>query len=130
MTAPSTGRPVNVQKLGVTWWKSQMPAGTKVGTRVPTQLEGTRFVWVQRRPGVDDWNVATARLELHGFAPNEDDGWTLAAQIHDAARALDGQTVAGQAVYAVRCASDPTEQFWSPTVFRTVAVYELDLPVL
>lgn len=130
MSAPSTGRFVNVQRLGVAWLKSQMASGVKVGTRVPAQLEGIKFIWVQRRPGLDDWVTSTPRLELHAFAPSEDEGWALAGVVHEAMRALDSQTVSGQPVYAVRCSSDPTEQFWSPTVFRTVASYELDLPVL
>ena len=134
MTAPGTiGRFLNAQPQVIAWLSDPdrgLPEYTMVGTRVPSDLEGVHFVWVVRRPGASGYVTTTARMEIHCFAPSEDAGWTLAAAVHTGVAALAGNVSLGQLYDKVRSVADPVEQFWSPTVFRTVAVYDLDARVV
>ena len=135
MTSPRTtiGRFLNSQPQVIAWLADPangLPEGTAVGTRVPADLEGIWFVWVVRRPGASDYVTSAVRSEIHCFAPTEDDGWGLAGAVHTAMAGLAGSVSLGQLYDKVRCVADPVEQFWSPTVFRTVGLYELDARVV
>ncbi len=129
MSATRAGHAVDASGLIVAWLTDRLDADEEASTRVPADIEGGKYVWVVRRPGGSDYVTTTARVEVHCFAPDESAGWALAGSAHDAMREIGGKRVSGQLIDRSRCVQDPAESFWSPTVFRTVGVYELDMRV-
>lgn len=125
------GLPVDVDGLVVDWLTARL-RDTRVGTQPPLDLAAAgQFVWVAAVGGPSDGDTALPRVDLQCFAPGRPGAaWPLAGAAHQAMDALGGQTVGGQVVHSVTCSSVPVRQFWSDSVDRYRATYELDLPVL
>lgn len=129
MTAPRVGKLIDVERLGVAWLKAQNVA-SQVGTRLPADISGD-VLWVAYAGGSAGYDNSLLRLEVQSFRPGrEGAAWPLAQDVHEAMRALEGQTVDGQPVTTVAVWSVPERRFWTDAVDRVVATYELDLPVL
>ena len=130
MTSPRVGAYVDPVQLVVDWLEAQLVDPViRVRTRLPdTITEDT--IWVAYAGGGSAGDNVLPRVDLQSFRPGgEGDAQEVAKRGHNAMRALGGQTVNGQAVDNVDVWSWPAGQFWSPTVDRVIATYELDLPV-
>lgn len=122
---------VDTEKLIVAWLKSQAFAGTKVVTALPADLTTSSYVWVALPPGLgEDGDETYPRVDVHTFAPGGTGAaWPLTGRVHNAMRDLAGEIVLGQLVDQVRTVSSPFRQFYTETVDRTRASYELTLRV-
>lgn len=130
----SVGQFVDLEQLGVVYLAAALP-GVKVGIDVP-QGPGIR---VTRSPGSNDADSALPRLDIECFAPDRASMWILAGRANNALAELAGDVVElnvgtddepeTQAVQVddVNTITDPVPGYWSPTVERSVAVYEFDV---
>ena len=130
----SVGQFVDLEQLGVLYLAAALP-GVKVGIDVP-KGPGIR---VTRSPGSNDADSALPRLDIECFAPDRASMWILAGRANNALAELAGDVVEinvgtddqpdVQAVQVddVNTITDPVPGYWSPTVERSVAVYEFDV---
>lgn len=130
----SVGQFVDIERLGITYLDAALP-DVKVGIDVPDG-SGIR---VTRSPGANDAASALPRLDIECFAPDRASMWILAGRANNAFAELagdviefpahdgdDAETVEVQ-VDEVNTVTDPVPGYWSPSVQRSVAVYEFDV---
>lgn len=133
MTAPRVSKDVDVEALVVAWLKAQVAdagATAHVGTELPDTITGDVLQPAYAGGPQDPFN-ALLRVDVASFRlGGQNAARPLASQVHGWMRALDGQTVNGQRVNTVRVYAPIQRRFWTQTVDRQVATYELDLPVL
>jgi hypothetical protein len=125
----SVGKFVDVEGLAVDWLTESLP-DVRVVTKLPEDIEGAELVRVTRSPGTNSQMTSLPRVDLESFAPNRAAMWILAGRVNDAMARLSGDRVNGTQVDTVNTVTDPVSAWWSPTVERAVAVYELDLRVI
>jgi hypothetical protein len=125
----SVGRFVDVEGLVVDWLVEQVP-DVRIVTKLPENIDGIEVVRVTRSPGTNDQMRSLPRVDLESFAPSRAAMWILAGRVNDAMARLSGDEVGGTQVDTVNTVTDPVPGWWSPTVERAVAVYELDLRVI
>ena len=117
---------VNVKRIVVAHLKP-IVAPASVRTKLPIPLDGTNLPLVQvfRSPGSENQHTAYPRIDLHIFAASEDAVWTLAEKAHEGMARLSGRVIEGHRFDVVRVIQDPSDLPWSPTVERTISVYEI-----
>lgn len=125
----SVGKFVDVEGLALDWLTEQLP-DVRIVTKLPENLDGLQVVRVTRSPGTNDQMTSLPRVDIESFAPDRAAMWILAGRVNDAMARLSGDRVAGTQVDTVNTVTDPVSAWWSPTVERAVAVYELNLRVI
>ena len=125
----SVGKFVDVEGLVVDWLTEQLP-DVRVVTKLPENLDGLELIRVTRSPGSNSQMQSLPRTDVESFAPSRAAMWQLAGRANDAFARLSGHLVSGTQVDTVNTITDPVAAWWSPTVERAVAVYELDLRVI
>jgi len=101
----------------------------RVVTKLPSPLNpGPKgLVHVLMAPGSEDQVTARPRIDIHNFAADEATLATLTTATHRGMASLPADEEEPQPVDTVRAIQLPADQYWSDTVLRTVAVYELDV---
>ncbi len=132
MTAPLviSGRFVNVEKLLVAYLKGRPElAGRRIGTTKPTPLDASTlpFVQVIRSGGTSGQVTSLLRADVEVMATDRGPMWDLTELVHNAIRALSGNNMGAQLVDVVETIQEPAFVAWSPSVPRSVAVYEFQL---
>lgn len=134
----SVGKFVDVESLVAAWLAQQLGPDVRVVTKLPDDIEGQELIRVTRSPGSNDAQRSLPRVDIEGFAPNRVRMWQLAGRANDALARLSGDLVeypVGEGgdmhlertqVDHVNTVTDPVPGYWSPTVERSVAVYELE----
>ncbi len=132
----SVGQFVDVEQLVIVWLTGQLP-DAKVVQKLPETLD--RVIRVTRSPGSNDSEAYLPRVDIECFAPDRTAMWILAGRANNALAELCGDLVELQVgtddapetlevqVDEVNTITDPVPGYWSPTVERSVAVYELDV---
>jgi hypothetical protein len=128
---------VDIEQLAVVWLTERLP-GVAVSNDVPSG-PGVRLI---RSPGSNDGEQLLPRVDAECFAPDRVRMQILAGKVHYAFAELAGETVTLDVsdpddpddhttldvrVDDVNTVTDPVPAFWSPTVQRSVAVYEFDV---
>jgi hypothetical protein len=133
----TVGAFVDVEQLVITWLSEKLP-DVAVSQQVP---KGTG-IRATRSPGENDGVTALPRVDVECFAPDRARMWILAGRANNALAELcgdvvtidvsdpddaDDHTTLEVQVDDVNTITDPVPGFWSPTVERSVAIYELDI---
>lgn len=135
--------PVPAEFLGVAWLAGQASPGRRVTNDPPSPLENSLPLWlVTASPSSgSDEVTARPRLDVETFAarsPGRTAMWEEAMAAHAAMLLLgtgqlvpvydeDGAVSGEVLIDGVSVVSDPVHRFWSSSVDRAVAVYELHL---
>lgn len=124
----SVGLFVDIEPVAVAWLSEQLP-DVRVVTKLPgpADVEGHELIRVTRSPGSNDARSARPRTDIECFAPDRTRMWVLAGRANNALAELSGHVVAGHQVDDVSTVTDPVPGWWSPTVERSVAVYEWNI---
>lgn len=120
---------VDVELLATTWLSSQLP-DLRVVTELPEDIEGQELIRVTRSPGTNTDMESQPRVDVEGFSPTRAGMWVIIGRANDAIARIKGQSVIGIQVDCPYTITDPISAWWSPTVMRAVAVYQLDLRVI
>lgn len=134
----TVGAFVDVEQLVIAWLAASLP-DVQVVQKLPSDTP-SNLIRVTRSPGSNDQEVALPRVDVECFAPDRASMWILAGRANNAIAELAGGQVVeldagpdGSPVMAavqvddVNTITDPVPGFWSPTVERSVAVYELNV---
>jgi hypothetical protein len=118
---------VDLERLVVSWLRSEMPAAYGVRTDLPNPVDpALPLVQVIQSAGsIDSEATSYDRVDLYNMAADRGAMWTLTKASHDAMGRLSGAEVAGQLIDVVRVVQRPSFLAWSPSVPRSIAVYEL-----
>lgn len=131
----TVGAFIDVEQLVILWLSEKLP-DVEVSDKVPAG-SGIR---VTRSPGSNDADSALPRADVECFAPDRVRMWILAGRANNALAELAGDVVVLEVgdpaadvvetfeiqVDDVNTITDPVPGYWSPTVERSVAVYEFD----
>ncbi len=135
----SVGQFVDVEQLVIVWLTEQLPDVRvlhKPNAKLPKDLHGV--IRVTRSPGGNDADTNLPRVDVECFAADRMRMWILAGRANNALAELCGDVVAiavnedGDELLEVQVddvntITDPVPGYWSPTVERSVAVYEFDV---
>lgn len=119
---------VDVEGLMIDWFTSQLPT-VRFCTELPADIEGLELVRVTRSPGSNDETQQRPRVDVEAFAASRARMWVVIGLANDAVAKIKGQQVNGIQVDCPYTITDPVAAWWSPTVYRAVAVYEIPLRV-
>ncbi len=126
-----TLRFVNVERIVIAHLKASPGIGShRVGTDKPSPLDSTTLPFIQviaSGGGAVNQVTAGPRVDIEVLATTRGMMWDLTDVVHNAMQALGGNVARGQLVDAVVNLQLPSFVAWSPTVPRSVAVYELQL---
>lgn len=122
----SVGRFVDMEGIAVDLFTEKLP-DVRTVTVLPEDVEGQELIRVTRSPGSNDSQTSLPRLDVECFAPDRSRMWVLAGRANNALAEVSGHTYGGEQIDAVNTVSDPVPGWWSPSVQRSVAVYEFDL---
>lgn len=120
---------VDVEALAFTWLSSQL-TGIRICTELPADIDGIDTIRVTRSPGSNTDMTSFPRIDVEAFSSTRAGMWVLIGRANDAIARIKGQTVNGIQCDCPRTITDPVAAWWSPTVQRAVAVYELELRVI
>jgi hypothetical protein len=120
---------VDVEDLAVTWLSEQLP-DLRVCTELPADIEGQELIRITRSPGSNSDMGQEPRVDVEAFSPTRSGMWTVIGRANDAIARIKGQMVNGIQVDCPYTITDPIAAWWSPTVMRAVAVYQIDLRVI
>ena len=135
----SVGKFVDAEQLAIIWLTEQLPdvrVLQKPNAKLPKDLHGV--IRVTRSPGSNDADTNLPRVDVECFAADRTGMWILAGRANNALAELSGDVIAIAVnpggderlevqVDEVNTVTDPVPGYWSPTVERSVAVYELDV---
>jgi hypothetical protein len=80
---------------------------------------------IQSAGSADTETTSLDRMDLYNMAADRSAMWALTAASHAAMGRLGGAEVDGQLIDVVRVVQRPSFLAWSPTVPRSIGVYEL-----
>lgn len=128
---------VDVEQLAILVLTAKLP-DARIVQKLPVGLDNV--IRVTRSPGSNSAEVALPRVDIECFAPDRTRMWLLAGRANNALAELaggevvrlqvgeeDGEEVLDVCVDDVNTITDPVPGYWSPTVERSVAVYEFDV---
>lgn len=124
----SVGTFVDLEGVAVDLFTEKLP-DVRVVTVLPANIDGLELIRVTRSPGANDARTARPRLDVECFAPDRAAMWVLAGRANNALAEISGHMYGGVQIDTVNTVTDPVPGWWSPTVQRSVAVYEFDLRV-
>jgi hypothetical protein len=118
---------VDLEAMAIGWLNSHLTSPRRASTDLPQPLEGgLPLVQVIMSTGsADDEVTAHDRLDVYCMAATRAAMWALTAETHGLMgrlTELDGGPVG---VDKVVCVMRPSFLAWSPTVPRSIAVYEI-----
>lgn len=119
----SVGRFVDIEGVSVDVFTDKVP-DARVVTVLPENIEGQKIIRVTRSPGTNDSQTSRPRTDIDCFAPDRVSMWQLAGKANNALAELSGHEYGGEVIDTVITITDPVSAWWSPTVQRSVAVYE------
>jgi hypothetical protein len=132
----TVGAFIDVEQALIVWLADKLPDVT-IGQKLP-QTDPVNFVRVTRSPGNNTAESATPRVDVECFAADRTRMWILAGRVNNAIAELAGDVIEvavdedGSSMQAVQVddvftITDPVPGYWSPSVERSVAVYEFDV---
>ncbi len=124
----SVGQFVDIEGVAIDVLTAKLP-DVRVVTELPSDVEGARIIRITRSPGGNDAMTSLPRTDIECFAPDRTAMWILAGRANNALAELRGHIYAGVQIDTVNTVTDPVPGWWSPTVQRSIAVYEWDLRV-
>lgn len=117
---------LSVEEIVIGWLGGGLTAPRKAVTDLPIPLEPrlplARVIAVPG--GAETETTAGDRVEIHNMAATRDAMWALTRETHDLMRRLT-ELEGGQLIDKVLCPMRPSFLAWSPTVPRSIAVYEV-----
>lgn len=118
---------VNEEALVISWLKGHINPAYKVVTDLPNPVDpALPLVQVIGSTGsADSETTAFGRVDIYNLAATRGAMWALTGETHKAMGSLAGAEVNGQLIDVVRAIQRPSFLAWSPTVPRSIAVYEL-----
>lgn len=119
----------DIEGLAVDWLAAQLP-DLRIVTELPADIEGQTLIRVTRSPGANTDMGQQPRIDVEGFAPTRSAMWVVIGRANDAIARIKGQNINGIQVDCPYTITDPIPAWWSPTVQRAVAVYQIDLRVI
>jgi len=125
----SVGRLVDIEGVAVDVYTDKLP-DVRVVTVLPEKIDGQQIIRVTRSPGTNDRQTSRPRTDIECFAPDRASMWQLAGRANNALAELSGHEYGGEVIDTVNTITDPVSAWWSPTVQRSVAVYEWELRVI
>lgn len=125
----SVGAFVDIEAIGIDLFTAKLP-DIRTVTVLPEKLDGLEVIRVTRSPGSNDALTSRPRLDVECFSPTRPGMWILAGRANNALAEISGDVYAGVPIDTVYTITDPVPGWWSPTVQRSVAIYEFDLRVL
>jgi hypothetical protein len=130
---------VDIEQVVIVWLSEQLAQTApeaSVGEKLP-QSDPVNFVRVTRSPGNNDGTTLLPRADVECFAADRTGMWILAGKVNHAIAELCGDVVTIQTglddeqlevmVDDVFTITDPVPGYWSPSVERSIAVYEFDV---
>jgi hypothetical protein len=118
---------VNEEALVISWLKSRINPAYKVVTDLPNPVDpALPLVQVIASTGsLDQETTVVGRVDVYCLAATRGAMWALSGETYTAMGSLAGAEVNGQLIDMVRALQRPSFLAWSPTVPRSIAVYEL-----
>jgi hypothetical protein len=123
---------VDLESLVTRWLKSEFARLSIYGpntarTELPNPVDpGLPLVQVIQSTGsADSETTSFDRVDLYNMAATRAAMWALTKESHAAMGRLGGAAVDGQLIDVVRVVQRPSFLAWSPTVPRSIGVYEL-----
>lgn len=118
---------VNEEALVISWLKSRLNPAYKVVTDLPNPVDpALPLVQVIASTGsAPSETTVHGRVDIYCLAATRAAMWALTGETVNAMGSLAGAEVSGQLVDSVRPTQQPSFLAWSPTVPRSIAVYEL-----
>lgn len=120
---------VDIEGLVLDWLLANLPSSVRICAVLPADIEGLDVIRVTRSPGGNDDTSQRPRVDVEAFSSTRAGMWTLIGLANNAIAQIMGQKVDGVQVDCPVTITDPVAAWWSPTVQRAVAVYEIELRV-
>jgi hypothetical protein len=118
---------VNEEALVISALKLRLNPAYKVVTDLPNPVDpALPLVQVIASTGsLDQETTVVGRVDVYCLAATRAAMWALSGETYTAMGSLAGVEVNGQLIDMVRALQRPSFLAWSPTVPRSIAVYEL-----
>lgn len=117
---------VDIEGVAIDVLTAKLP-DIRVVTELPGDLDGLEVIRITRSPGGGDQSTIRPRTDIECFAPDRTRMWQLAGRANHALAELSGHRYSGVQIDTVHTVTDPVPGWWSPTVQRSIAIYEWDL---